>query len=127
MTDPTRTCNPGTATGTCADDQKQEIKELKQQIPVEYHDYIKLFKEWEPEHALPEHKPWDHEIPLQNGGISKKHPIYQHTEEELAELQKYINMNLMKEYIYKSKSSAAYPIYFVSKKDRSIQLCINYW
>ena len=38
----------------------------------------------------------------------------------------YLDENLKKEFIRKFQSSAEYLILFVSKKDKKLQLCVNY-
>ena len=71
------------------------------------------------EQALPEHKPWDHEIVLQEGEQPTFGLIYQLLERELAVLQEYLDKALAKGYIRPLKSLAGYPIMFVPKKDRT--------
>ena len=41
-------------------------------------------------------------------------------------LQTYLDENLKKEFIRESQSFIEYSILFVSKKDRKLQLCVNY-
>ncbi|KAK6221471.1 reverse transcriptase domain protein [Colletotrichum tabaci] len=77
-------------------------------IPEEYRKYEKLFAP-ELETGLPEHGPYDHEIPL--------------IEEAL---DKYLDENLKKGYIRPSESSAGYPILFVPKKNGKLRLCVDY-
>ena len=36
------------------------------ELPLEYQDFKDLFKEKEGEAALPKHKPWDYEIPIED-------------------------------------------------------------
>ena len=38
----------------------------------------------------------------------------------------YLKKNLKKRFIRESQSPAGYPILFISKKDRTLQLCVNY-
>jgi hypothetical protein len=38
-----------------------------EELPPEYKDFEKLFTEKEGRAALPEHKPWDHRIPIKEG------------------------------------------------------------
>ena len=53
-------------------------------------------------------------------------PIYQLSEKELQVLHKYLEENLKKSFIQESQSPAGYLILFVLKKDRSLQLCVDY-
>ena len=75
---------------------------------------------------MPDHKPWDHEIPLIPGSKPPFGPIYKTTWEEEVALSKYIEDNLPTQKIRKSRSSAAAPILFVRKKDGSLRLCVDY-
>ena len=76
---------------------------------------------------LPEHKPWDHEIPLQDP--QAKIPtgaVYQKTWEEVEALQKYLDENLPTGKVRRSRSVTGAPILFVRKKDGSLRLVVNY-
>jgi hypothetical protein len=76
---------------------------------------------------LPEHKPWDHEIPLQDP--KAKIPtgaIYKTTWEEDEALQRYLDENLPTAKIRRSRSATGAPILFVRKKDGSLRLCVDY-
>ena len=53
-------------------------------------------------------------------------PIYQLSEKELQVLCEYLEKNLKKGFIQESQSPAGYPILFASKKDGSLQLCVDY-
>lgn len=109
--------------GTISAKDKKSIRET---IPKEYWDYEDLFEEPQGEQNLPPHQPWDHEIPLQEGQQPKSMPTYRLTEQQLAELRKYIDTNMEKGWIRPSSSSAGYPIIFVPKKDGSLRLCVDY-
>ena len=76
---------------------------------------------------LPEPKPWDHEIPLQDPHA--KIPIgavYKTSWEEDAELQKYLHVNLPTGKVRRSRSATGAPILFVRKKDGSLRLVFDY-
>ena len=96
------------------------------QVPREYRSFRKLFEDVEDLGALPEHKPWDHEIPLIEGKQPTAQPIYSLSEKELEALREYIDKNQKKGYIRPSKSPARYPILFVPKKDGRLRLCVDY-
>ena len=76
--------------------------------------------------VLPKHQPWDHEIKLQPGTEPEFGPIYQLSEKELQVLHEYLEENLKKSFIRESQLPAGYPILFAPKKDRSLQLCVDY-
>ena len=75
---------------------------------------------------LPKHQPWDYEIKLQPGIEPEFGPIYQLLEKELQVLCEYLEENLKKGFIQESQLPAGYPILFALKKDRSLQLCVDY-
>jgi Reverse transcriptase (RNA-dependent DNA polymerase) len=95
-------------------------------IPAEYRDLREVFEEQPASEALPAHKPWDLEIPLEEGRTPPYLPIYQLSPQEQETLRTYIDENLAKGYIRKSESPAGFPIIFVPKKDGSLRLCVDY-
>jgi hypothetical protein len=48
------------------------------------------------------------------------------SEKELQELKTYINVNIKKGFIRKSKSPARFLVMFVPKKNRKLQLCVDF-
>jgi len=93
--------------------------------------FRKVFEEPPEDQALPEHKPWDHEIPLKDGESPQKLPIYSMSPGELKELKDYVDSNLRRGYIRASTSEAGYPVIFVPKKDKDGQwtkrrMCVDY-
>ena len=76
---------------------------------------------------LPEHKPWDHEIPLQDPHTKiATGAVYKSTWEEDEELQKYLDKNLPIGKGRRSRSATGAPILFVRKKDGSLRLVAEY-
>jgi len=53
-------------------------------------------------------------------------PLYSMSEDQLKKVRTYLDKNLKRGFIRPSKSSAEYLILFVSKKDGTKQLCVNY-
>ena len=95
-------------------------------IPAEYHEFAKVFSKKEAE-ALPEHRSYDHTIPLQEGATPPfARTSYSLSPKELEVLDKYIKDNLRKGFIRHSQSPAAAPILFVKKPDGSLRLCVDY-
>jgi len=78
------------------------------------------------EMSLSEHKSWDHEILLLNDKQPKWMPLYSMSKDQLKEVRTYLDENLKRGFIRSSKSSAEYPILFVSKKNDTKWLCVNY-
>ncbi len=76
---------------------------------------------------LSEHKSWDHEIPLKKEKQPTWKPLYSMSEDQLKLTRKYIDKNLAREFIRPSKSPAEYSVLFISKKDGTKRLCVDYW
>ena len=94
-------------------------------IPAEYQDYADVFSKTEA-HKLPEHRPYNLSIPLQEGTTPPFRPVYNLSPLELDVLRKYIDDNLRKGFIRHSQSPVSAPILFVKKADGSLHLCVNY-
>lgn len=94
-------------------------------VPQEFWKYPRIFQE-RGKGQLPEHKPWDHEIPLIPGAQPAFKPIYSLSGKELEALREYIDKNLERGYIRPSSSPAGYPILFVPKKNGKLRLCVDY-
>ena len=95
-------------------------------IPEQYKSDKELFRDDKTATALPQHKPWDHKIKLQEGKTPTFRPIYRLSEQELKVLREYIDKNLKKGFIRRSELPAGHPILFVPKKDSSDRLCVDY-
>ena len=78
------------------------------------------------EMSLSKHKSWDHEIPLLNDKQLKWMPLYSMSEDQLKKVRTYLDENLKRGFIRSSKSLTEYSILFVSKKNDTKQLCVNY-
>lgn len=94
-------------------------------IPKQYEGFEDVFEKKNAD-MLPEHRPYDCAIDLHEGMQPPFGPIYNLSQTELAELRKYIDENLAKNFIRHSKSPAGAPILFVKKKDGSLRMCVDY-
>ena len=101
---------------------KQQIRDL---VPREYHDYITLFEE-EERKDLPPHRHNDHKIELDPTKDIPNKKIYPMKEKELEELREYLGNNLSRGWIRESDSPVRAPILYVTKKDGSLRLCVDY-
>ena len=100
---------------------QQEVK-----VPEEYQRHLKVFSE-EESHRFPPSRPWDHTIELKEGApeaINCK--IIPTTREEDEALKKFINEQLEKGYIQKSKSPYASAFFFIKKKDGKLRPIQDY-
>jgi len=69
---------------------------------------------------------WNYEIKLKLGKQFTFGPLYALFEKKLEVLQGYLAKNEKKEFIKKSQSQAKYSILFVSKKNETLRLCVDY-
>lgn len=112
------------------DDQYLEYwEEAKEdvEIPREYQEFEDLFKEREGLAALPEHRPWDHEIPIMEGKIPTHYGgLIPHSRKEEDYLKEYIGDLLKKGFIRPSESSISHGVLFAPKKDGGLRPCIDF-
>ena len=106
-------------------DAKKDDFLLMEQIPEEYHDFIRVFDEVEA-NRFPESRIWDHRIELKEGFQPKSFKAYNLTPKEQKELDTFLKENLEKGYIRPSKSPMATPFFFVKKKDGKLRPCQDY-
>ena len=99
--------------------------ELKDAVPVEFHEYLKVFSE-EAAGRFPESKPWDHKIDLKEGFVPKASKIYPLTAEEDRLVKEFIDENKKKGYIRESESPMASGFFFVPKQDGKSRPCQDY-
>ena len=101
-----------------ANSRKQELTP-KQLVPEEYHEYLDIFDK-EKANRYPESRPWDYKIKMKPGFEPKLFKMYNLTQEEQFELDKFLKENLDKGYIKPSESPMASPSFFIKKKDRKL-------
>jgi hypothetical protein len=94
-------------------------------IPLEYEDLKKVFLKTRAQ-AVPEHGPQDLTIDLVEEKEPPWGPIYNLSAKELKTLHDYLDENLVRGWIRPSTSSVGAPVFFVPKKDGSLQLCVDY-
>ena len=104
--------------------KKQELP-VKQQVPLEYHEYLDIFDKNRVNH-FPNKWPWDHKIEMKEGFQPKSFKVYNLTLAEQTELDKFLKDNLDKGYIRPSQSPMASPFFFVDKKDGKLRPCQDY-
>ena len=106
-------------------DVKKDNFLLMEQIPEEYHEFIRVFNE-EEANCFPESRVWDHKIKLKEGFQPKLFKAYNLTPEEQKELDAFLKESLEKGYIRPSKSPMATLFFFIKKKDGKLQPCQDY-
>jgi len=75
---------------------------------------------------LPEHRQWDHAIKLIPGSEPKSSKVYPLSLVEQKELDAFLEENLCTGRICSSKSPMVAPVFFIKKKDSSLQLVQDY-
>jgi len=76
--------------------------------------------------VLPEHRQWDHAIELIPGSEPKSSKVYPLSPVKQKELDSFLEENLCTRRICPSKSPMAAPVFFIKKKDSSLQLVQDY-
>lgn len=94
-------------------------------LPAEYQDLRGVFSE-EASNELPNHGTSDMKIEFKEGQEPRNTGLRPMSPAELEELRKYLEENLGKGWIRRSKSPVSAPIVFARKKDGSIRVCIDY-
>jgi hypothetical protein len=94
-------------------------------VPECYSRFHELFSK-EAADVLPEHRPWDHTIPIDPRLEPPFGPLYALSATELKALREYLDENLSRGFIRPSSSPAGAPILFVKKKDGTLRLCVDY-
>jgi hypothetical protein len=94
-------------------------------IPSDYHDYLDVFSK-DASNRLPEHRPYDLRIELDDETEIPTGPIYSLSEVEQTALREYIQENLTKGHIRSSSAPGGAPVLFVRKADGSLRLCVDY-
>jgi len=99
--------------------------ETKVSLPSVLSQFSDVFNESSAD-KLPPHRPYDCQINLVENSKLYYGPIYPLTDEESTALKEYINDNLKKGFIRKSKSPAGAPVLFVPKKNGKLRMCVDY-
>ena len=106
--------------------QSKSKKTFEEMVPESYRDFAKVFSERESK-RLPDHKSWDHAIELKDDAPETlRARAYEMSNNEQAELDKFLQENLRKGYIIPSKSPMASPVFFIKKKDGKLQMVQDY-
>jgi len=94
-------------------------------VPEEYHKYADVFSK-ERADTLPNHRPYDLKIDLEDGAEPPLGRMYSLSQTEVQALHEFLNENLRIRFIRPSKAGHGAPILFVKKKDGSLRLCVDF-
>lgn len=103
----------------------EDNKATKEGIPLEYQDMQGAFSE-DASNELPDHGISDMKIEFKEGQEPRNTGLRPMSSVELEELRRYLEENLGKGWIRRSKSPVSAPIVFAKKKDGSIRVCVDY-
>jgi RNase H-like domain found in reverse transcriptase/Reverse transcriptase (RNA-dependent DNA polymerase) len=106
--------------------EKKADLPVEKLIPEDLHDFLNVFDD-NKANRFPESNVWDHKIDMKEGFEPKSFKNYNLTLEEQKELDKFLDENLEKGYIWPSQLPQASPFFFVKKKDGRLQPCQDYW
>ncbi|GAA5874668.1 hypothetical protein JCM1840_007442 [Sporobolomyces johnsonii] len=102
-----------------------ELSQLREQVPHKYHDWLDVFSKHSAD-SLPDHRPYDLKIDIEDGKEIPSSRIYPLSAAELEVLADYIDTHLRSGFIRPSTSPVGAPILFIKKKDGSLRLCVDY-
>ena len=94
-------------------------------VPEEYHEFADVFSKSRSD-KLPEHRPYDLKIHLEEGTEPPLGTMYSLSQVELKALREFIDENLANGFIRPTRSPHGAPILFVKKKDGSLRLCVDF-
>ncbi|ESK81465.1 reverse transcriptase-rnase h-integrase [Moniliophthora roreri MCA 2997] len=106
-----------TASQEMAHQQQQVKKDIDELIPSYLQGYRDHFEKGKSEH-FPPFRTYDHAIELQPDFTPQNCKLYPLSPVEQIEQDKFLEENLQKGYIQKSKSPMASPFFFVAKKEK---------
>ena len=102
-----------------------ETQAITAQLPAYIAEFRSIFTK-EDFDMLLEHRKWDHAIELTPGAEPKSSKVYPLSPLEQEELDTFLEENLRTGRIQPSKSPIAAPVFFIKKKDGSLQLVQDY-
>ena len=103
----------------------QKTVGIKTEIPEHLQDFGDVFLK-ESFDALPNRKVWDHAIEIELGSKPANCKVYPLSPNEQTKLDAFLQDNLCSGHIHPSKSPMASPLFFIKKKDGSLQLVQDY-
>lgn len=100
-------------------------KLVRERLPAFYQQYKDVFSKTAAE-QLPEHRPYDHKIVLEEPLPNTFSPLYKQNLEELIATKQWVMDNLRFGFIEASKSPFASPILCVRKPNGGLRICVDY-
>ncbi|KAF9798783.1 hypothetical protein IEO21_10657 [Rhodonia placenta] len=108
------------------EEEDADTTKWKSLIPEYLHEFGDVFSQKKSE-RMPERKPYDHGIDFEEGAaLPRPAKLYPMSPKERNSLDEWIDDELRKGYIRKSKSPLASPVFFVKKHDGGLRLVVDY-
>ncbi|KAF5339905.1 hypothetical protein D9758_015029 [Tetrapyrgos nigripes] len=101
-------------------------EDLSPYVPLHYRKWLDSVFKISDFDGLPEHRPHDIDIELEDGKSPPFYRMYRLSEQEKQATAEYVHNNLRRGHIRSSSSSAGAPILFIRKKTGEICLCVDY-
>ena len=106
-------------------DDPENARLLSERLPDRYAQFADVFSKREAE-SLPEHRPYDHKIVLEEPLPNSYSPLYKSNLEELEAIKKFVQDQLRHGWIDHSRSPFASPVLCVRKSNGSLRICVDY-
>jgi hypothetical protein len=106
-------------------DDPDNARLVQERLPPRYYRYRDVFSKTAAE-ELPEHRPYDHKIVLEEPLPNSYSPLYKQNVEELEATKLYVQEQLRNGWIEHSRSPFASPILCVRKPNGSLRICVDY-
>jgi hypothetical protein len=106
-------------------DDPDNARLVQEQLPPRYYQYQDVFSKTAAE-ELPEHRPYDHKIVLEEPLPNSYSLLYKQNVEELEATKLYVQEQPRNGWIEHSWSPFASPILCVQKPNGSLRICVDY-
>jgi len=103
----------------------QNLKDIKAKLSPKYHEFLDVFDRAQ-SNKLPPHRFYDHKIELISDSTPPRCRAYRMFSAKLLKVKKYLNENLLKEFITSSQTLYSSPVLFALKANEDLRFCVNY-
>jgi transposase InsO family protein len=105
---------------------QEEIDDIKNQVPVHYHEYLEIFHPRLGTESLAPHRAYDMEIKLKPDAKLKIAPLYELSPLQTVALKETIDRERAAGRIRPSTSNYGSPCFFVPKKDGKFRMVVDF-
>ena len=119
-------CNLNVLNVCLINETTQNLKNIKVKLSSEYHEFLDVFDRVQSNKLL-SHRFYDHKIELISDSTSFHCRVYWMSSVKLLKVKKYLNENLLKEFITSSQIFYFFLVLFILKANEDLRFCVNYW